>query len=528
MVALREEYADVTRLEQGLAIALVLVAIVLHVVFITHAGGLWRDEVSSLTTVSGSWSDQARLLEFESFPTFWPIVLRGWIALGGGASDATLRAFGALGGLCLVAAVWFVLRRLGKSVPLLSLALVAVNPEIIRWGASVRAWSVGAALVLVLIVLVWEAAQRWSGKHVILAIGVAVAATQTVYQNLVLVAAPIGCAMAGAWSRRVWRSFAALAAVGLICAASLLPYSGIISRRRDWNRLSETPQTIAAMTSRLWEVLQSAGWVVAAIWIAMLVVAVACLTRPSTERAARAYAIAVCALCTGALLVFYLLFRLPTQRWYYVSLAAIIAVTAETVIVLSGGAALRRLRMSLAILVVIAGIGPTVRALQRPQTNVDVLARHLFANATPADLVVVFPWVYGVSFTYYDRGPADAMTIPPLADVRAHRYDLLKAAMFDPDALRPLLERLQSVLSAGGRVWVVGELPRVPAFARITRPGPPPLPATGWGSDPYEASWSQEVSRFFAVHATSRRAVPIPEASDALEAPALTVFEGWK
>jgi hypothetical protein len=104
----------------------------------------------------------------------------------------------------------------------------------------------------------------------------------------------------------------------------------------------------------------------------------------------------------------------------------------------------------------------------------------------------------------------------------------LKAAMFDPNALRPLLERLQSVLSAGGRVWVIGELPRVPAFARITRLGPPPLLETGWNSDPYEASWSQEVSRFFAVHATSRRAVPIPEAGDALEAPALTVFEGWK
>jgi hypothetical protein len=517
-----------TRLEQGLAIALVLVAVSLHVFFITHAGGLWRDEVSSLTTVSGSWSDQARLLEFESFPVFWPIVLRGWIAAGGGASDAALRVFGALGGLCLVAAVWFVLRRLGKSVPLLSLALVAVNPEIIRWGASVRAWSVGAALVLVLVVIAWEAAQRWSARHVMLVLGVAVAATQAVYQNLVLVAAPVGCAMAVAWSRRVWQSLAALGAVGLLCVLSLLPYQGIIARRRDWNRLSETPQTFAALTSRLWEVLQSAGWVVAAIWIVMLVVAAACLTRPSTERAARAYAMSVCALCAGALLVFYLLFRLPTQRWYYVSLAAIIAVTAETVIALSGGAVLRRLRVSLAILVVIAGIGPTVRALQRPQTNVDVLARHLFANATPADLVVVFPWVYGVSFTHYDRGPADAMTIPPLADVRAHRYDLLKAAMLNPAALQPLLERVQSVLSAGGRVWVVGELPRVPPFARITRLGPPPLPATGWSSDPYEASWSQEVSRFFAVHATSRRAVAIPEASNALEAPALTVFEGWK
>jgi hypothetical protein len=517
----------VTRLEQGLAIALVLVAISLHLFFITHAGGLWRDEVSSLTTVSGSWSDQARLLEFESFPTLWPIVLRGWIAAGG-ASDAALRVFGALGGLALIAAVWFVLRRLGKSVPILSLALVAINPEIIRRGASLRAWSLGAALVLVVIVAVWDAAQRWSARRVILAIGVAVAATQTVYQNVVLVAASIGCGMAVALSRRVWRSLSALGAAGILCAVSLLPYSGLIARRRSWNRLSETPQTTAELTSRLWGVLQSAGPAVAAIWIVTFVVAAICVTRPSTARAARAYAISVCGLSAVALLIFYLQFKLPTRGWYYLSLAAIMAVTAETAIVLSAGATLRRLRMILAVLVVVAGIGPTVRALQRPQTNVDLLATHLFANATPADVVVVYPWFYAVSLTYYDRGPADLMTIPPLAEVRAHRYDLLKSAMQNPDALRPLLERLQAVLSAGGRVWVVGELPRVPAFARITRPGPPPLPGTLWNSDPYEASWSAEVSHFFAVHAASRRVVQISKASDALEAPSLTVFEGWK
>ena len=517
-----------TRLEHRLAIALVVISISLHIVFITHAGGLWRDEVSSLTTVSGSWSDQARLLEFESFPAFWPIVLRGWIALGGGTSDASLRVFGVLGGLCLVAAVWFALRRLGKNVPILSLALLAINPEIVRRAASLRAWGLGAAFVLVVIVAAWEAAQRWSLRRLILATGVALAATQTVYQNVVLVAASIGCAMAVALSRRAWRALAALAAAGVLCALSLLPYSGLIARRRDWNRLSERPQTTAELTSRLWEVLQSAGPVVAAMWIALFVVAAFCLTRPSIGRAARAYAISVCALSAVALLIFYLQFGLPTRGWYYVSLAAIMAVTAETVIVLSAGVVLRRLRMILAVLVVIAGIGPTVRALQQPHTNVDVLAAHLFANATPADLVVVFPWFYAVTFAHYDRGPADSMTIPPLADVRAHRYDLLKSAMLDPDALRPLLERLQSVLSAGGRVWVIGELPRVPPFARITRLGPPPLPATGWRSDPYETRWSQEVSHFLAVHTTSRRVVAIPEASDALEAPTLTVFEGWK
>ena len=338
----------------------------------------------------------------------------------------------------------------------------------------------------------------------------------------------VACAMAVALSRRAWGALAALGVAAVISAASLAPYAGIIARRGDWNRLSETPQTIANLATRFWEVLSSAGVVVAGIWVALVVIAAFCLTRPSVSRTARAYAVALSVLSVVAMGMFYLQFKLPTQRWYYVTLIAIVAVTAETVIALSSSEGMRRLRMVLAIAVLVAGIGPTVRALQSPQTNVDIVAAHLFANASPADLVVVYPWFYGVSFAYYDRGPADAMTIPPLADVRAHRYDLVKSAMLDPDPLWPLIERLQSVLSSGGRVWVVGELPRVPAFARITRLGPPPLPGTQWSSDPYEARWSQEVSQFLAAHTTNRRSVPIPRASDALEAPALTMFEGWK
>ena len=507
---------------------LVLVAIALYGVFVTHAGGLWRDEANSLATVSGSWADQARLMEFEAFPTFWPLLLRGWIAAVGGASDTSLRVFGALDGLALVAAVWFALRRLGKTVPLLSLALIVVNPEIVRRGGSLRAWSLGAALILVAIAVFWETAQRWSPRRAAIVTCVALLAVQTTYQNSVVMAAIVCCAMTVAWFRRAWASVAALLAVALVSVASLVPYASIFARRGDWNRLSETPLTVANLASRFWEVASSAGGVVAAVWISTIVVAAFCLTRPSVNRTARAYAVSVCVLSVVAIGGFYFQFRYPTQRWYYLSLTSIVAVTAEAVIVLSAGVAVRRLRMILAVGVVIAGLGPTIRALQPPQTSVDSVATHLFANATRDDLVVVYPWFYAVSFARYDRGPADVMTIPPLAEIRAHRYDLVKSAMLHPDPLRPLVDRLQSVLSSGGRVWVIGELPRVPAFARIPRLGPPPLPETGWRSDPYEARWSQEVSQFLAVHATNTRIVPIPGSSDAFEAPALTMFEGWK
>src|SRR5215831_13254255 len=88
-----------TRAEWGVCVGGTVVALVLHIILLTHAGGLWRDEVSTVQlanfpTIGEMW----RLLGRDSFPALFPILLRIWSAIGLGGSDFSLRIVGFLMG----------------------------------------------------------------------------------------------------------------------------------------------------------------------------------------------------------------------------------------------------------------------------------------------------------------------------------------------------------------------------------------------------------------------------------------------
>ncbi len=90
-----------------------------------YAGGLWRDEAAAvylaqMPSFSQIWSH----LEHESFPLLVTMFLRGWSALGLGDSDGTLRAFGLLVGIAVIAALWWNAWRFSSSPPLLSMLLL--------------------------------------------------------------------------------------------------------------------------------------------------------------------------------------------------------------------------------------------------------------------------------------------------------------------------------------------------------------------------------------------------------------------
>src|SRR5262249_22268666 len=153
----------VLTIEWVAALAVTAAAVFLVIRFAFHAGALWRDEGGSVSTqaaptLAGMW----RLQEFESVPLFWSLLLRGWMTIGPSASDFSLRTFGALGALSLTAAAWFASRRIGRTVPLVGLALVATNPEVVRWSSTVRPWGLGAALGIVAAVTMWDAASARS------------------------------------------------------------------------------------------------------------------------------------------------------------------------------------------------------------------------------------------------------------------------------------------------------------------------------------------------------------------------------
>lgn len=247
------------RVAAGLAVAAFMTAVGLQVVFVQHAGALWRDEINSVHTAAFvSLPDLWRRLEFESTPVLSILFLRVWDAAGGD-SDNRLRLFGVLCGLTLPASLWIATRRLTGAVPALGLALLAVNPEVIRWASSVRAWGLGAALAVMTTMLVREVATDTRRRIIAWATVAAILSVQCTYQNAVLVAAALAGGLAVALRQRSRRALNVLLGIGLVSAASLVPYVGVIERRSSWNALNQGPVTIGLVLNRLWDLADAGG-----------------------------------------------------------------------------------------------------------------------------------------------------------------------------------------------------------------------------------------------------------------------------
>jgi uncharacterized membrane protein len=527
------------RVEWVVALLATAAAVLLTFAFALHAGGLWRDEVNSLNVaLSPSLSELWRLLEFESAPALWLLLLRGWLALFGSSSDLGLRLLGALGGLAVPAAVWFAALRLGRSVPLVSLALLAVNPEVIRWAASLRAWGLGAALAVVALVFVREAAAAPSRRRILLGALFAVLSVQCVYQNAVLLAAAVAGATSVALAERRWKRAVVPLAIGMTAAVSLLPYVPTLRRIGEWSMLNQAPVTLRYLAVQGGAVFAASGTAVLACWIAVLCLALALggwrISSSGSGRRGERGDVALFAIVTGlaavvGFAVFLLRVRYPTQPWYYVGLVAVVAVCAEAAIASSlCSRALRIARVSLALLALLAGSAGAWTSLRARHTNLDVIAAHLETHAVRGDLIVVNPWYYAISLDRYYHGEADVTTIPPLEDVRVHRFDLIKEKMQSVGAMDPLQERTRQVLQSGRRVWIVGGFATPPGKTSPRSLPPPPLPDTGWDSEPYRVVWTLQLAARLSDHVTEATRIPIEVPSGPLETAGLLVIRGWQ
>jgi hypothetical protein len=522
----------------GLATA---VAIGLSLWFARHAGGFFRDEVNGLNVAAASSLGELwQLLEFESTPALWLLLLRAWLAGFGAASDLALRVFALLGAFALPAALWFAALRLGRTAPLVGLSLVAVNPDVVRWSASLRAWGIGAALAVVSAVALREASREPSRRNVLLATLAAVLSVHCVYQNAVLLAAAGAGAVAAAGLGRRWRSAAVPLGVGAVAAASLLVYAPTLARIGAWRLLNQAPYAppelavhIAGVAA---DVFAASGPVVAVCWGLAALATLAAGAR-SARAAAAGGARAEVALFAGvagaAALVGFPVFLLGlhylTQPWYYVGLLALLAACIDAALAASlRSRRARAARVGLALVVLVAGLPAALDALRERQTNVDLLARHLERNAARGDLIVVNPWYAAISFGRYYRGGAEVMALPPLSDLRVHRFDLLKRAMESGEKLDAIRARARRTLRGGGRVWVIGPVALPREGEPLATPPPPPLPGSGWGLGPYTRAWTIQLGALLAEHATDASAPPVEAKGGRFEDLGLSVIRGWR
>jgi hypothetical protein len=202
---------------------------------------------------------------------------------------------------------------------------------------------------------------------------------------------------------------------------------------------------------------------------------------------------------------------LPTQVWYYVPLmTAVVPMLDATVWLVTTTKARRMGRLVLVLVIAVMAALPGWRQVRERQTNVDRVASLLGTHAGAGDVIVVHPWYYGVSFRRYYTGSASWVTIPPMDDIRIHRYDLLKATMVRSNPIDSILDAVAKTLKSGHRVWLVGGLPFLRSGELPLTLPPAPNSNWGWNNGPYLVAWAQQAAYFLQTHAQGAEIVPVP------------------
>jgi hypothetical protein len=551
------------RLECAAVALLALLATALHVRFATNVGGLWRDEANSVNLATlPSFVEMWRVLDYDSFPILFFAVLRGWTAIFGADDDLALRALGLIIGLGILGTLWGNARSFGIKWPVLSFALIGLNPMLIRYGDSTRAYGLGILLILLTLRSFWrlvDSPAPPTAGRITMATLLALLSVQCLYYNSVLLLAIAGGAMAVAIRAHAWRTLGIVLGIGILAAASLLPYMPMMHRMRAWKILVSYPVDFAWLWTRVCEVLGAPSplgiWLWPWLVIVGLVFAVSVWAKGRRKPESSSRSIPSTVLLAAVTLAigvagytgFLRVLNYVTQPWYYITLVAFAACTLE---VLFGAwpvdskprIALRVVRLAVAFLLLCVAVRPAWKELPTRHTNMDLMAARLQQLTTKDDLIVVPPWECAIPLCRYYRGPAEVMTLPPITDHRFHRYDLVLRQMTSANPLGPVLARMENVLRSGHQIFLVGSIP-FPNPDEV----PPTLPPAyqdagghwrgGFRADwqlfgDYRTVWEHQVGHFLRLNATGAGRIDVSVSENAkvqqYEDMELSVFQGWK
>jgi hypothetical protein len=521
-------------------IAATLAAIWLHATYLTHAGALWRDEagvvqLGTLPRLSEMWK---MVNGYDSFPVLFPSTIRLWSAIGLGRNDLGLRCLGLLVGVAVLGGLWLNARILGFSRPLLSLALLGVNLTLVRWGDSLRPYGLGCLLVLLTLGSIWSLAKAPTRGRFAVAAAAAVLAVQCFYQGAFLVLAICSAAAAVCFRCRQGKAALGTLSAGVPAAVSLLPYVGKILGGQDWGVVERTGFNGALACSNLWSALgdpmswQGLAWI--ALSYAALARGLSHLQRkggrkPIGPEELPLFGSLVIVFSVVSFFLALLIAKLPTQPWYWLPLMPPVAVCVDGALAGSLGS-YRIWRPALAVTLICVPLPAGVKLARYRQTNIDLAAAQVWQAAKSNDLVVVYPWYFGISFNRYYKGPAPWTTLPALSDLRFHRYDLVKESLASQAPIQAVLDRMGQTLSSGNSVWIVGKLPEA-QFGETQPPDLPPAPGSQWGwyDVPYIHVWGRQAEHFLALHALRRSLVATDSGAEVsrYENAPVTVAWGW-
>ncbi len=531
---------------RGFAVLVMLLAsITARWIAHANAGGLWRDEIHSVNMATAPTDDLFYVLTYDSFPVLWQVLLRGWISLFG-STDLSVRALGLLSGLAVVPALWWMTRQLGLSFPWWSMLLLGIDPTLIIFGGEVRGYGLGVVTLLVLIGVSWNALQhpsiwQWTALMV-----TALLAVQSSYTNCFLLAATfIGCGVV-ALSRRRYLVCVGFGTVGILSAASMLPYAIYVLPRlsavikpflpsiSSWTRVRVFRNTLA------WGgIAREVIWcVIGAIATREVYRRVCSRTfnqRPQSEsdQNLALFAMTFFWVSTVGFWWYMNFLGAHTANWYYMPYLTVLAVTTEIGIQLWLKRRPRRENWGfrLALVASVLVCAEVASTLPYRMTSVDLVARNLSSRVREGDLVLVMPWWYGIPFDRYYNGPAKWMTLPDVDHDRQHNgyQELYQRVMRLPpaEAIQSELAQIDAVLLAGGKIWWVGPPPYLPPGEEPLQLTAAPDPKYGWSETAYFTAWQHMVFQHMQAIGvtTSEHLVPRPKLINVLEDPPVYVFQ---
>jgi len=520
------------RLEVTVAAGLTLWVVVLHLIFMSHAGPLWRDEAEVIGFASmPSLTDTFHSLHFGNFPPLFATVARCW-TLSGFGTDGGYRCLGFLIGLGTLGALWFSARSLGAKAPLLALALFAANSLDVRISDSIRAYGLGIILIVLTQALIWKYVQSPRPSSWIAATVAAILSVQCLYQCSWLVLA----FCLGAWAitlpQRQWKAATGVAFIGAAAALSLLPHLGNLLQSREWFGVTQDSGRFDAVLDALLETCRASGPWMAYLWPALFAMALAAAWIVGWRLRSWAMIYGGIVLTAGtALFLGFLWFASVSPRvWHFPIFLAPCALAIETVLAAIPLAAVRWARPVLAALIVLISIPICRKEVALRQSNVDLVALKLKASAQPGDLIVVSPWYFGISLRRY-LDEKKWTSVPPIADYRFHRYDLLRERMASAHPIADLEDQIRQTLRNGHALWVAG-------MFRFRPPGGPPLkelpPYRGGlalADAVYCDSWVTQIGEMIRTNGCDITPVPVPVPGNTpvniVEDISLRVIRGW-
>ncbi|MGP8201069.1 MAG: glycosyltransferase family 39 protein [Limisphaerales bacterium] len=521
------------RIELVTALLITLWIVFLHVLYLFRAGPLWRDEAgtvdfAAMPTLGDIW----RNLRYDNFPPLFVAVARVW-TLAGLDSDFSFRLLGFLVGMGTLGILWLCARRLGGNAPLLVLALYAANPVAIRVGDALRPYGLGIVLVLLTSALVWNFVQKPGRKTLVWAALAAALSVQCLYQSALFIIACSCGAWAVALGRREWKTAWQAGIIGLAAALSLLPYCVVFRESLEWSDIARREIDFDWLLDALRGALQAPGQWMSLVWAVLCVAALA--GEVFFGRRHRNWLMVYCATVLAVSLAVYPLFlravELPPRSWYFLILMAPAALMVDSILGGLNSRCLQLGRTGFSLILILACARACYLSVQFRQSNIDLVAAKLKEAAQPGDLILVFPWHYGVSLQRY-LDASRWSTVPPIDDIRIHRYDLVKKAMMTGNAIGPLLDKARAALRSGHRLWLVGEFQSPPADANELPAYPPYRDGMKVTEDMYFSSWMFQIADLAQKHAREggpvKIAVPGGRLVNPLEDVSMVAVRGWR